>query len=240
MLHKLKKQSFSIVIPSYNEGLNSELLYEEIKQKLINRSYEIIFINDASTDDSKNYFTIIDRDKNVSIVNLELNKGQSFSLFTGVTNAKFSTIVTIDGDLQNDPGDIPMLIDLYFSKKKDNVKLISGIRHNRKDKLIKKISSYFANKIRAYILKDNCPDSACGLKVFDKEIFLKIPYFDGMHRFLPALFLGLGVKTFFTNINHRPRINGYSKYGTLKRLIFGVRDVILVKKMIKNFQKIDL
>ena len=104
-----------------------------------------------------------------------------------------------------------------YNKDKDLV-LVGGIRLNRKDNFLKKISSKIANKIRMLILKDNCEDTGCSLKIFDKKIFLSFPLFDGIHRFLPALFTGYGKKTIFVDVDHRPRIYGYSKYGTFKRL----------------------
>ena len=133
--------------------------------------------------------------------------------------------------MQNNPNDIPSLINLYNS---DSFKLVGGIRKKRKDNLTKIISSYLANKIRSFILKDDCKDTGCSLKIFDKDIFLKFPYFDGLHRFLPALFKGYGYKTSFIEVDHRKRYKGISKYGTLSRLIWGVRDIFKVLNIIKN------
>ena len=123
-------------------------------------------------------------------------------------------------------------IPKYLSNKE--TKLVGGIRIKRKDNLIKKISSKIANNVRSKILKDNCQDTGCSLKVFDKEIFILFPYFDWIHRFLPALFTGYGYKTLFINVNHRKRKFGISKYGTMNRLFKGIRDIIRVKKIIRN------
>ena len=230
---KFKNQSFSIVVPVFNEGQNIMLLYNEINESLKNYSYEIIFVNDASTDDSNYYFEKIKIDDKVKIINKEFNSGQSSCLLTGIKKAKNNIIVTLDGDCQNDPHDIVKLLEIYHTKISANFHLIGGIRKVRKDNVIKIISSFLANKIRSFILKDNCEDTGCGLKVFTKNIFLRIPYFNSMHRFLPALFQGLGCKTFFVNVNHRNRIYGHSKYGTVKRLFFGVIDIFKVLRIIK-------
>ena len=116
----------------------------------------------------------------------------------------------------------------------NDIQLVGGIRINRQDNTIKIISSKIANYIRKMILKDNCKDTGCSLKVFNKKIFLTFPYFDGIHRFLPALFIGFGYKTFFIDVNHRKRKYGVSKYGTINRLFKGIRDLYKVKKIIKN------
>ncbi len=224
---------FSIVIPIYNEEENINILYNEIKKELLNfTEYEIIFINDGSTDGSKNILKSLEKYKDTKIVQHQLNLGQSQSLLSGISSSKYETIVTLDGDGQNDPKDIIKLIKLFFSDK--NLELVGGLRLRRKDSLVKVISSQIANFVRSRLLKDNCLDTGCGLKVFNKKIFLLFPFFDGIHRFLPALFNGFGYKTKFIEVNHRKRMRGISKYGTLKRLLFGIKDIIRVKKIIKK------
>ena len=231
--------NFSIVIPVFNEELNIDLLAEEIFSNLeiYNNLYEIIFVNDGSTDQTilrikylkekfPNIIRFIDNKKNI---------GQSLSLIEGIRFSKFKTIVTIDGDGQNNPKDIPILLKKYFSD--ENLFLVGGIRHIRKDSFVKIISSKLANFVRSHLLKDNCPDTGCSLKVFDKDVFLKFSIFNGIHRFLPALFSGYGVKTFFIKVDHRHRIHGYSKYGTFDRLFRGLRDLIRVAKIIKEFKR---
>ena len=118
----------------------------------------------------------------------------------------------------------------------DELKLVSGIRFKRKDPYIKIISSKIANSIRRFILNDNNPDTGCSLKVFDKSIFLSFPFFNGLHRFIPALFNGSGYKTLNVNVDHRPRLYGISKYGTFGRLFRGIRDMIKVAKIIKSIK----
>lgn len=224
---------FSIVVPIYNEEENINILYNEIKKELSNfTAYEIIFINDGSTDGSKNILKSLEKYKDTKIVQHQFNLGQSRSLLSGISSSKYETIVTLDGDGQNDPKDIIKLIKVFCSDK--NLELVGGLRLRRKDSLVKVISSQIANFVRSRLLKDNCLDTGCGLKVFNKKIFLLFPFFDGIHRFLPALFNGFGYKTKFIEVNHRKRMRGISKYGTLKRLLFGIKDIIRVKKIIKS------
>ena len=223
---------FSIVVPIFNESENIKFLLEEIKESLNQyKNYEIVVVNDASTDDT---LEILKSEKNkfLKIINNNTNNGQSYSIHKGIKNTSNKIIITIDGDGQNDPADIPKLLDIYNSN--NNIKLIGGIRIKRQDSYIKIISSKLANSIRSKILDDQCKDTGCSLKIFDKDIFLNFPYFNGIHRFLPALFKGYGYTTKFVEVNHRKRKYGVSKYGTMNRLFIGIRDILKVKKIIKN------
>lgn len=223
---------FSIVIPIFNEAENIKLLLDEIEETLDNfENYEIVLVNDCSSD---NTLTIINslKNKKIKLISNIKNEGQSYSMYKGIEVSTQDIIITIDGDGQNNPSDIPMLLNNYLEN--NEYKLVGGIRKKRQDNFLKKISSKIANKIRSNILKDNCPDTGCSLKVFDKNIFLEFPYFDGIHRFLPALFLGFGYKTSFINVDHRKRKYGSSKYGTMNRLFKGIRDIIKVRKILKN------
>ena len=226
---------FSIVIPVYNEE-DIEILVNEIKSviNLISKEicYETILVNDASNDNTKLILQNLKEKKSIFFYNNDQNMGQSYSIYKGIKEASYETIVTLDGDLQNDPQDLINMIDIYFKDK--NLKLLGGIRKNRKDTFIKKISSYIANNIRMFILNDNCRDTGCGLKIFDRNIFLKFPFFDGIHRFLPALFNGFGHKTMFIDVNHRSRYRGYSKYGIRNRLFVGIKHMLKVRKIIRN------
>ena len=227
---------FSIVIPIYNEEKNIIGLINEILIYLKSYSnYEIIIVNDGSTDESLTKIHDLLSNTKIKVINNKMNKGQSFALKEGIVASKFQTIVTLDGDGQNNPKDIPILLSKYFDDA--SIFLVGGIRIKRKDSIIKKVSSKIANKFRSIILNDNCKDTGCSLKVFDKNIFLKFPFFDGIHRFLPALFLGYGKKTFFIDVSHRPRIYGSSKYGTYGRLVRGIKDLIRVAKIIKKFKR---
>ncbi|MDC1047577.1 glycosyltransferase [Alphaproteobacteria bacterium] len=223
---------FSIIIPIYNESENIRDLILEIENNLTYNNYEIIVVNDCSTDNSIEVLNKINSNK-IKIINLRKRLGQSHAILSGIKNSKSSTIITIDGDGQNDPKDIQNLFDIYNNS---NYFLVGGLRIGRKDNFIKKISSNIANKFRMLVLSDDCKDTGCGLKIFDKKIFLSFEFFNGIHRFLPALYKGYGFNTFFTSVNHRPRIKGMSKYGTFKRLIYGLRDIMHVKKIIKGYK----
>ena len=224
---------FSIVIPIYNESKNINVLVEEIFYSLREYSnFELILVNDGSSDDTADVLQRTKKSFSIKIITNKIKFGQSFAILNGVKNSKYNTIVTLDGDGQNNPKDISKLLEIYFSKKV--LSLVGGIRKNRKDNLVKIISSKIANNVRSLILNDNCIDTGCSLKVFDKNVFLKFPYFDGIHRFLPALFKGFGKETFFIEVDHRPRISGISKYGILDRLFKGTIDIIRVVNIIKK------
>ena len=229
---------FSVVIPVFNEEQNLTSLIKEIHISL--REYddfELIFVNDCSSDNS---LKILENEKNkfsFKILNNKKNIGQSYSILSGIKYSKHNTIVTLDGDGQNNPKDIPNLLKFY---NENNFYLVGGIRLKRKDNAIKIISSKIANFIRSKYLKDGCQDTGCSLKVFDKNIFLNFEFFDGIHRFLPALFRGFGYKTYFLDVDHRNRKFGKSKYGTILRLINGIKDMIKVKKMIKKNKNLIL
>ena len=223
------RDKFSIVVPVYNEGENIMRLIHEIKKSLEDHTYEIIFVDDFSSDNTNKLF--FSQIKNCNYIRHDKNKGQSESIKTGILNSKYKNIITIDGDLQNDPKDIPLLIKVYTKLK--SVSLVGGIREKRKDNFVKIVSSKIANSFRQLILKDDCSDTGCGLKIFDKEIFLSLPFFNGIHRFLPALFKGFGYSTSFIKVSHRKRVSGISKYGTLDRLFRGVRDIYRVNQIIK-------
>ena len=224
---------FSIVIPIFNEKENIELLIVEIINKINkNIKFEIIIIDDGSTDGSKEVcYNLTKKYKNTYVFLHQENLGQSKAIHTGIINSSFNCIITLDGDGQNNPIDINNLINEFTINELD---LIGGLRLNRKDSLWKIISSKIANKIRKTILQDDCLDTGCSLKIFFKKRYLEIPFFDGNHRFLPALFKGFGFKTKFIPVDHRKRIKGYSKYGTIDRMIKGIKDILVVKKIISN------
>ena len=229
--------SISIVIPLYNEERNISNLLNEIKNSFIKVNYEIILVDDCSQDMTINEIKkYIDKnDLKIIIIKNEFNKGQSYSISEGIKNSSYDTIVTLDGDGQNNPADISKLLTIYSNKPE--LSLVGGIRRNRKDSLVKKITSNIANRVRRYLLNDDCNDTGCALKIFEKETFLLFPYFDGIHRFLPALFKGYDKITYFVDVDHRKRLYGKSKYGTFKRLFRGIIDIIKVIKIIRKFKK---
>jgi dolichol-phosphate mannosyltransferase len=231
--------NFSIVIPVYNESKNIVDLLDEINFFLIeeNISFEIIIVNDSSTDNSEfvinQYMKKNSGKSKIKLISNKINQGQSYSIREGIKIATYDTIVTIDGDGQNNPKDINKLLKFYYFNK--HLSLVGGLRKKRQDNFIKILSSKIANFIRKKILDDDCNDTGCSLKVFDKKIFLKFPYFSGMHRFLPALFKGYGCKTHYLEVDHRKRLKGHSKYGTFDRLFRGIRDLFVVIKIIRAF-----
>ena len=223
-------------MPIFDEAQNIEALVNEIFNSLKDyNDFELIIVNDSSTDNTIDLVCALKKKFNILLINNPKNKGQSFCIHKGILESKNNTIVTIDGDGQNNPLDIPKLLEIYFSS--NNLALVSGIRIKRKDNLIKIISSRIANTIRSYILKDNCPDTGCSLKVFRKNVFLSFPYFDGIHRFIPALFSGYGEKTQFISVEHRPRMKGVSNYGVFDRLFKGIYDLFRVKRIINQYKK---
>ena len=182
-------QNFSIIIAVYNESNNIKKLIEEIHNTLsLKYDYELIIVNDGSNDNSNNVIKELKDSFPIKLIEHERNLGQSRSILSGIKNSSYNTIVTIDGDGQNNPFDIPSLLNIYFSS--DEISLVGGIRKKRMDNSIKILTSKIANKIRSYVLNDDCSDTGCSLKVFNKEIFMRFPYFNGIHRFLPALYKG--------------------------------------------------
>ncbi len=230
---------YSIVIPIYNEKENIFNLLNEIFINIdnLNISFEIIIINDCSNDEFMDTYrkSKFNNNSKIFIISNKNNMGQSYSIRKGIENAKYENIITIDGDGQNDPSDIIKLVEYYENKK---YCLVGGIRSKRKDNFLKIISSRIANYIRSFILKDNCLDTGCSLKVFKKKIFLDFAYFNGIHRFLPALFKAYGCNTIFIPVNHRYRKFGSSKYDNFGRAIKGIRDLFnvyfIIKKMKSN------
>ncbi len=226
---------FSIIIPCYNEEKNIDNLIVEIDSFLKPYKYELVIVDDKSTDNTLKVLEKYRKDPKFKILKNNKNFGQSYSLFIGIKEASNKTIITMDGDGQNNPKDIPNLYKIYNNNI--NVSLVSGIRIKRKDKVIKIISSRIANYIRGKIFNDNCKDTGCSLKVFDKEIFMHFPFFDGIHRFIPSLFSGLNQKIIYVDVDHRFRKYGISKYGTIDRLFRGLRDMIIVYRILKKMKK---
>ena len=226
---------FSIVIPVYNEANNINLLLEEIIKVLNNKYiYEIIFVDDYSNDGTTEILKKLKKNNKLKAYFNKKRSGQSLSILAGIKNSSFNHIVTLDGDCQNDPNDIPKLLKNYFNN--NNCFLASGIRIKRKDKISKIVASKLANLIRSYILNDNCPDTGCSLKIFSKEIFLKFEQFDGIHRYLPAFFKKYGSKNIYIPVNHRYRKSGVSKYNNSKRLFKGIQDIIKVMKILNKIR----
>lgn len=219
-----KPKSLSVVVPVRNEEANVADLISEIRKALKNKiNYEIIYVDDGSTDHThKNLINLQKTYKELRVIRHQKSCGQSTAVRTGVKHAQYDWIVTLDGDGQNNPADIPELLKAL----KEGVELVGGNRrHSRRDTWIKRISSVIANGVRSRMLQDDTPDTGCGLKLFLKEAFLDLPYFDHMHRFLPALIKRRGGLIVSVPVSHRPRTHGHSNYGTLDRLLVGIVDL---------------
>ncbi len=230
----------SIVIPAHNEADNIIPLIEEIGGVLkVADAYEIIVVDDGSNDQTGQFLTqALQKVSELRVIQHGLSCGQSTAVFTGVKAAKFPVVATLDGDGQNDPADIPRLYGLLNKQRETNLDLwmVAGWRNKRHDSSWKLFSSKVANTVRSGLLGDNTPDTGCGLKVFLRDKFLDLPYFDHMHRFLPALIIRAGGQVISEPVSHRARLKGYSKYGTLDRLWAGITDlmgVIWLKKRAK-------
>jgi dolichol-phosphate mannosyltransferase len=218
----------SIVIPVHDEQGNVLDLAAELNGALHERiEYEVLFVDDASTDKTLDRLAALaGRDRRVRVIQHRAPCGQSTAIHTGVRHARARWIATLDGDGQNDPADIPRLLAVLGNGEHDQTRtLVTGHRVERRDSAFVRLSSRIANGVRSRILRDRTPDTGCGLKVFDREMFLALPYFDHMHRFLPALVRRAGGDVVTVPVNHRPRGSGRSHYGLHNRLWTGIVDL---------------
>ncbi len=214
----------SVVVPVRNEEENVATLVAEIHAALSHLiPHEIIYVDDGSTDNTYATLKALQAQyTQLRVLRHAASCGQSTAVRTGVKAARFDWIVTLDGDGQNDPADIPKLLAALAP----GVELVGGNRrHSRRDTWVKRLSSVIANGVRSRILRDDTPDTGCGLKLFAKAAFLDLPYFDHMHRFLPALIKRRGGKIVSVPVQHRNREHGKSNYGTLDRLLVGIIDL---------------
>jgi len=220
------RPELSVLVPVHNEALNIASLVGEIRSALdAMLDYEIVYVDDGSTDDTWGELLKAAREcGKLRLVRHQNNCGQSTTLCTAVKAARADWVVTLDGDGQNDPADIPKLWARRQEYDKGQESCICGWRRQRQDNWLKRVSSRVANRFRQSILKDATPDTGCGIKLFPRELFLQVPYFDHMHRFLPALFLRQGGKVTSVEVNHRPRTRGQSHYGMGNRLWIGLVD----------------
>ena len=218
----------SVVVPVHNETENVATLIDEIHRALNDQeAYEMIFVDDGSTDDTLLKLKQLMPDyPTLRVLHHQSSCGQSRAAHSGVVAAKYDWIATLDGDGQNDPADIPNLIAARNQHNSENLWLLTGFRHQRHDTPWRRFSSKFANTVRGAILRDNTPDTGCGLKLFRRDKFLALPYFDHIHRFLPALMQMAGGEIISIKVKHRARCHGQSKYGTLDRLLAGVMDLL--------------
>jgi dolichol-phosphate mannosyltransferase len=211
----------SVVIPVCNEVDNVEPLAREIVAALSGREFEIIFVDDGSTDDTAAAVRALRKDiPQVRLLKHSFRSGQSAAVCSGVRHARADWIATLDGDGQNDPADIPKLYEA-----RQSAELVMGNRVQRRDTWLRHAQSRVANGVRGRLLGDGTPDTGCGIKVMRREVFMDLPRFDHMHRFLPALFLRAGARVVSVPVAHRPRERGASKYGLFDRLWVGIVDI---------------
>lgn len=223
------ERSVSVVVPALNEAENIRPLVDEILRALgDDPALEIVYVDDGSDDASPAIFEALARELSPRFVCVrhQTRCGQSTGVRTGVRQARNPWIVTLDADGQNDPADIPALLACLFAEADPHNTLVAGWRQKRQDTWLKRFSSRYANRIRAALLKDNTPDTGCGLKVFSRDLFLSLPYFSHMHRFLPALTLRAGGRVVSVPVHHRPRTLGVSKYGFFNRFWVGIVDIL--------------
>jgi dolichol-phosphate mannosyltransferase len=228
----------SVVVPVHNERDNIVPLLREIAAALRGRcDFEIVYVDDLSRDDSLDVLKRARSDfPELRIVRHLSQSGQSTAVRSGVKAARGDWIATLDGDGQNDPADIPKLLEAR-EKADPAVKLFAGWRVNRKDSKVKLLSSRIANGVRSRLLRDATPDTGCGIKLFERALFLELPYFDHMHRFLPALVQRAGFQVQSVPVNHRPRTQGISKYGIGNRLWVGITDLRGVAWLIRRSRR---
>lgn len=218
----------SVVVPVKNEAENISPLIREIRAALDgHEDYEIVYVDDGSTDATPDRLRAeVESGAPLRVFRHQVSCGQSAAVWTGVSNGRGDVIVTLDGDGQNDPADIPSLLKTYREVSNSEATMVAGWRTKRRDSWIKKASSKFANGIRKRLLRDDTPDTGCGIKVFPRAAFLAFPRFDHMHRFLPALMIRSGGRVLSTPVNHRHRERGVSNYGTLDRAWVSIWDLM--------------
>ncbi len=218
---------FSVVVPVMNEEGNAANLAREIASVLDGRSYEMVFVDDCSRDDTRAELAALKAElPSLRLLGHRTNSGQSRAVRSGVLAARAPMIGTLDGDGQNDPADLPKLLaKLTRPEAPVNLGMVAGHRTKRQDNWSKRAASRIANNIRNAALKDGAADSGSGVKVFKRDAFLRLPYFDHMHRFMPALMLREGYAVEFLEVNHRQRSAGRSKYTNLGRLAANMTDL---------------
>lgn len=232
-----KTPELSIVVPVMNEEGNIWPLISDILDAFKGRNIEIVYVDDASTDNTADELQKTKAKVPALRVLTHIQRsGQSAALRTGIYAATAPLIGTLDGDGQNLPSDLVNLEKEVMAHKPGLV-MAAGVRVNRKDGPAKRYASIFARKIRKWILKDNHPDTGCATKVFDRELFLRLPYFDHIHRFMPPLARREGATVLAVPVGHAARTAGLSKYRTLDRLAVGISDLLGVMWLIRRSPK---
>jgi dolichol-phosphate mannosyltransferase len=224
--------SLSVVIPVFNEAENVRPLVDELGHALapFGGEVEILFVDDGSTDSTlAEIKNAQEADARVRAIHFRKNLGQTAAMAVGFRLARGRAVVTLDGDLQNDPADIPKLLAVLAEWD-----VVCGVRTRRQDSWVKKISSRIANRFRNWATGDDIVDTGCTLKAYRRECVSQLELYHGMHRFLPTLLKMRGYRVTQIPVNHRPRLRGNTKYGTWGRLVKGLSDLYAVRWMGKN------
>ena len=223
----------SLIIPVYNEKENLPVLLEEIRAAMNRqpRSWEALLVDDGSADDSLRVMRSLALEEPcLRYISFEENRGQSAAFAAGFQEAAGEIFVTLDADLQNDPADIPSMLDLYDQ----GYDMIAGWRAIRRDSLVKRVSSRIANAVRNWLSRETIKDTGCSLKVLRGSLARTLPMFTGMHRFLPTLMKMKGARVAEHRVNHRPRLHGRSKYGVWNRALSALYDLFAVRWMLSR------
>jgi dolichol-phosphate mannosyltransferase len=230
----------SVVVPVRNEAGNVAPMVEEIVRALaMFASNEIVYVNDGSSDGTEAELrSLMKINRCVRQIRHEVSCGQSAAVRSGVAAARAPIVVTLDGDGQNDPAFLPALVEAL--ERDPAVGLVAGQRVGRKATGFKRLQSRIANAARKAILRDGTRDTGCGLKAFRREVFLALPYFDGLHRFLPALVRREGYRVAYVDVVDRPRLHGVSNYGLWDRLWVGILDLAGVWWLIRRRKRVPL
>lgn len=226
----------SLVVPLRNEEGAIDGLVAGIGAALGAQSYELLLVDDGSTDRTRaKCLALASRDVRIRVLGHQVSAGQSAALHSGVLAARAPIVATLDGDGQNPPENLPNLIAPLVGPNADPAcALVAGQRVGRKDSLSKRLASRFANALRSAVLRDGTRDTGCGLKAFRRDAFLALPYFNHMHRYLPALFARDGWQVRLVDVTHAPRKTGKSNYGNLDRAMVGVVDLVAVAWLIRR------
>lgn len=226
----MTRPELSLVIPLYNEEENLIDLVAEIRAALdpLGRTYEALFVDDGSIDGSLAVLVeLAAADPHLRVLHHARNAGQSAGLATGFRHARGSIVVTLDADLQNDPADIPRLL----ARLDEGFDAVSGVRRDRRDSWVRRMSSRIANAVRNWATDESITDVGCSLKAYRREFLADLPMFTGMHRFLPTLVRWNGARLTEIDVNHRPRLHGVAKYGIGNRLFRALADLYAVRWM---------
>lgn len=221
------RPALSVLIPFFNEEGNVHPVIDEVHEQLSGIAFEVICVNDCSADATAAELAEVKakHPDTVIVLNHVARRGKSAALFTGLKSARGEWVQLLDGDGQNDPADIPAMLQKANTMRNPDF-CIAGYRKNRKDTAWKRFQSRLANRVRDALLHDGVPDTGCGLKLFPRETFLKLPWFDHGHRFIPALVRGIGGDIAIVEVNHRPRTAGISKYNAWNRTWAGILDLL--------------